>query len=1566
MLCLRNWFCRPSLAALILSFGVHTPAGAEPQAAQDGTNTQVSRQGNQFQIEGGTQAGANLFHSFEHFDLEVGQRVNFVGSPDLANILSRVTGGRASVIDGVLHVSNSAANLFLINPAGVIFGPTARLDVGGSFTATTATRLGFEHGFWHSFGPNNYATLTSSPRSFVFDAQTSLILNQGQLAVQPGQNLWLVGNSVLNLGTLEAPGGNITIAAVPGDRALRIDHERQVLSLVLEAAPVLNSPLSKFERFKITDLPAYLTGGARQHADTLTVADDGRVYLKTQGATGAAESLTAFDPGDVAIAGPTKADTIQLMAAGQVKPTDPNLIQAGPQGDRFPTVVRFPEQVEADLSYTFIDQRADQPQALLYGGAPGTIATIILEQDAGLETVTQALLDFAATGQTLAAINLVAEGNEGYFWLGNTLIDADTLASYSTLLKQWRSVLGPQADLLLYSCFTALGLDGEALINQLTELLNVDVAASTDVTGSTDYNGNWQLEYATGAIAATNPFTTTTLANWQGKLATQLVTNNNDAGADSLRAAFGVALAGDLITFANDFAGSARIVLTSGEILWDQPNLTVDAGPRNIVIDGGGTSRIFNVSGGAGGTITGVTLTNARSAGAGGSILNSGNLTIRDSVITDSRAANANGGAIANNGSLTITGSTIRNNGIAAGNYNGGGIANSGSLSIADSTIASNTATSMGGGIFNTGTATIRNSTISGNGAPTGGGIASNGQVSLRNTTIAADTASTGGGFAQGNVPTATLNLANSIIADSSGSQDVALAGGTVNFLGNNLIESGLTGPGVITADPNLTGLGNAGGPTQTHFLRPGSPALDAGTNAAVNGFTTDQRGGKRLVGTVDLGAVEFQGTDLIIETGSGQSTSVTQEFSEPLAIRAEETFFKNPLPGLQLQFSAPQAGASAQFNNAAVTTNADGRAFTQARANTTAGTFQARVTTVNTPPSGEAITPFNLANLAGPATRITFLNNSNQLELFTQVNDQTLVVQVTDAFGNPVEGARVRFLTLSGGGVSLGTKTTLTNADGRAQTTLSTFSLEANLQVIAELDSGAQAVFEFTGFSDLFFEGGCPPSCEITDSSNQRQNRTELAESDQTLLTLELTTDRTLTTALDSETFLETEQQQIDAFTSYLGVESVAPESLQSVQSTLAAKDAATGTKTAFMQLHFGDASSGNQATQATNLITTAAMFTNNRGGNNRNTSKSIASITSPAAQADLHQPQGTRDDPLQVSILTADGAPLVKTLPFTRGQLYDLRDRIYARLARPDQAYQQSMQAFYRATFAQLEAELQAVGIDNLLLSLDEGLRSFPWIALYDGEQFLIEKYSLGITPSISLTDTTTALSQNRDVLVMGADQFEQLSPLPAVPLEVAAIAQQFGQAQTYLNQDFTLENLIAAREVFAPSIIHLATHASFAAGNLDQSFIQFWGDERLSLNAMPQLEWYANPPVDLLVLSACQTVLGNREAELGFAGLAVNAGVRSAIASLWSVSDTSTLALMTEFYRQLRDPEVTTKAEALRRAQIELLRGNVRIEDDQLRGGGSRAPYSINLRNPALTIESDSFTHPYYWAG
>jgi CHAT domain-containing protein len=295
---------------------------------------------------------------------------------------------------------------------------------------------------------------------------------------------------------------------------------------------------------------------------------------------------------------------------------------------------------------------------------------------------------------------------------------------------------------------------------------------------------------------------------------------------------------------------------------------------------------------------------------------------------------------------------------------------------------------------------------------------------------------------------------------------------------------------------------------------------------------------------------------------------------------------------------------------------------------------------------------------------------------------------------------------------------------------------------------------------------------------------------------------------------------------------------------------------------------------------------------------------------------------------------------------------------------AYKKSSQELYNVLIKPIEAELEANKIDVLVFSMDSGLRLLPVAALYDGKQFLIEKYAMGIVPSFGLTDTRYVSPKKASILAMGASEFKEQAALPTMPIELKTIVSNPRRGESFLNQQFTIPNFVAQNSRQTPfSIIHLGTHAEFKAGDLKDSYIQFY-DAQLKIPQLQklsdQLGWNSDDtPIELLVLSACETAFGDKDAELGFAGLAVQAGVKSALASYWYVSDLGTLAMMGEFYDRLDD--TLNKAEALRQTQLAMLRGNVKIDSRQVKlSNGTNLALPADFPAGTLTLN-----HPYFWS-
>jgi filamentous hemagglutinin family protein len=422
------------------------------------------------------------------------------------------------------------------------------------------------------------------------------------------------------------------------------------------------------------------------------------------------------------------------------------------------------------------------------------------------------------------------------------------------------------------------------------------------------------------------------------------------------------------------------------------------------------------------------------------------------------------------------------------------------------------------------------------------------------------------------------------------------------------------------------------------------------------------------------------------------------------------------------------------------------------------------------------------------------------------------------------------------------------------------------------------------------------------------------------------------------------------------------------------------------------GRSSSGNSSSQ----LPSNNLVTNQTGGEEEKEREELSAATIAAAQAklrDLQQatgvnaaivyvvflersagmnlgagailpPKSQPQDQLALVFVPPTGKPISRQiLGVTRSQTQALVDRFRNELTDRrirGTRYLATAQQLHQWLITPIEAEIQANKVTSLLFVTEAGVRSLPFAALHDGKQFLVEKYSLGLMPSLSLTDLRYTDIRQSQVLAMGVSSFAKetkLSDLPAVPTEVSNIAGNLWAGKSALNDGFTIANLKAERQRNPFGIIHLATHAEFQSGKIANSYIQLW-DNKLRLDQLREMGW-ADPAVSLVVLSACQTALGNEEAELGFAGFAVKAGARSALASLWYVSDEGTLGLMTEFYRQLQSAPI--KMEALRRAQIAMIKGEVRLEGGKLRGsrGGVELPQQL------LNLGDRQLSHPYFWS-
>lgn len=264
---------------------------------------------------------------------------------------------------------------------------------------------------------------------------------------------------------------------------------------------------------------------------------------------------------------------------------------------------------------------------------------------------------------------------------------------------------------------------------------------------------------------------------------------------------------------------------------------------------------------------------------------------------------------------------------------------------------------------------------------------------------------------------------------------------------------------------------------------------------------------------------------------------------------------------------------------------------------------------------------------------------------------------------------------------------------------------------------------------------------------------------------------------------------------------------------------------------------------------------------------------------------------------------------------------------------------QQFYDWLVRPAARELAENDIQTLVFVLDGVLRGVPVSALYDGQQYLIEQYNVALTPGLQLFNPRRLSLERMRVLVGGLTESRQGFPaLPGVREEVKEIAEIAASAEILLDGEFTRTQL--SREIQRNDfpIVHLATHGQFSS-RAEDTFLLTW-DEKIDVKNLDRLlreqDRFAGSPIELLILSACETAVGDKRAALGLAGFAVRSGARSTVATLWSVEDRSTADFMTHFYEVLNRTDIS-KADALRQAQLSLL-----------------------LHSP-----QDKYQHPFYWA-
>ena len=1437
------------LLLAIASLGI-CPA-LQAQVLPDGTTaTQVN--GNAIAPSGtGTINGGNLYHSFDQFNVpQSGVTFNTgnssVNGAEVSNIINRVTGGDPSAILGTIESRQAFpnANLYLLNPNGVVFGQNARLDIGGSFHVTTGTGLGFENGTFN-VDKNSLSFPNGDPRTIRFEvSQPAGIINQGNLAVGNGQSITFTGGSVINTGALTAPSGDVALTSVTGNSLVELRSPQTVLGLQVTAGAVPSN-----WNGKITELPklAELLTGKVPEASQVVVRADGSLALvaiptPTDLAIGNGMTISSGKidvsnngaiGGNVGIFGVKVGlvnaliDASGLLGGGKV------LIGGDLQGKGLaPNALR-----------TFIDSNSTINVSATLRGNGGTaivwadqttrfLGNIVAKGGAQLgdggfvEVSGKQNLDYRGEVNTFAP-----NGKIGTLLLDPTDINiiGGTGPFDFIAFTEVDQFADPNNGSNTFSALTINGSPNNVIlqatndINFLDQITMFNLGVGLTAQAGRDINVNFDISTNGGAIN----FTAGRDIIGTGTLSSALIfSTGSQAGDINLTAARNVSVNG-----IDASVGNFAIPPASGG------NITVQAG-GNIQ-----TTGTFNLFGN-----TYAIATNAATTG------NAGNI----SLISTGGNIDVSSGRVH---AIAVTGNSGNINFTATGNIKTGagstplaGVATYLSVGGTGGTSGTVTFTSSGGAID-----TTLGDIDTGNAGNSNGGnllIQAASNISVGNiSSVASNTNNKGGNIGL----ISQAGTINSVGVLSTTGGDITLqASGNVNS--STVSTTGVSGSGAISLTSNNGTINTTGNIDSSSFSSNGN---GNGGNITFNALN---------------GSIITAGTN--IESGSTNGN------------------------GGNITFSAPNGSINNKTASiAAISINGNGGNITFTAINsittTSLNSFSSKGIggNISLDPIGDIV--FNSANTSGEIQGGSFSASSTGGNI-------RILGTVSSSFA-ACAGASICTASNSGGSGG------------------SIFLRHGGLNpfVIGNSSINGSAGIITTGTSTLNLSKIIP-----TGTSIFTQGNITIAPSGEQAFILPPPTQTGIEVNPKIQKILEIKEvmnKEVDRYFKEGNIEKAFETLERAYVSELGV----------FLE------SSLNPPAISIDKAQDILSDVSRRSG-------SVSALIYPVILGDRVEvlvipPKGV-GKPFHRYTNNISRQEVTKLLIDYRTNLRDTAS----------QDYLEQAQRLYDLVMRPIDQQLQALKIETVVFVMDSGLRVIPPAALHDGKQFLVERYASANIPSLRLTRLEERDRQNTRILAMGLTEARGgFSTLPAVEIEIRTIGTQVLTGATFLDQDFTVNNLQDQRGKLSYSIVHLGTHGRFLQDRAKESFIQFW-DGQLRGDQIPRLR-FDQPVIDMLTLSACETAVGNN---LGISGLAVESGARSILASLWTVSDTGTAPLMISFYQAF--PDALSKATALRQAQIDLLTGKVKIENNQIVGLGNIGAIAL----PKGT-ENVDIRHPFFWS-
>jgi filamentous hemagglutinin family protein len=1565
-------------------------------------NSSITLEGNTFNITGGTTAGGNLFHSFQEFSVPIGGTAFFNNSIEIQNIISRVTGKSISNIDGLLSTRGSA-NLFLINPNGIVFGPNARLDVGGSFIGTSANSVKFADGIEFN------ATPTSSPPLLTINVPLGLQFgsNPGEIkAIGLGHNYDDIPNpnkqeplslrdNTSTLG-LQATEGK-TIALLGGQVSVN--------------GGILNTSAGRIE-----------IGSVGSYSAVSLVEDSVGWRVGYEGTTNFGDigfsrqplvSTTGVGSGTIAIVGKN------------VSITEGSVLVSDTQGNRNPGKISIVgDSININQSKISTNTNSSGSSAQIHLSANkisvdnSFIATFTKNQGRGGNMVVNATDEVILRNSELAT-NAARDsrGDAGNFTLNTRRLSiirqpelSSSLGASSINTRTYENSTGNAGDLSI-TASESVEINGnqpEAVIPTREELhgriIEMDTGISTSALG-TGNSGNLTVKTGRLEIRDNAGISTYPKSGQGGDV-------NIEANEIFLRGKSGIGTT----TLSSGNAGALtisadQITMTDGAALGTNTFGSGDAGNFNLSVK---QLNIYNhsiVGSGSGGQGNGASLT----------------IDAENLIEVVDTGANAN---LDNSTIISVSAEGTGN----AGNIN----INTNSIFFNKGSIAATSASGEGGHINLKVAENLilrRNSKISTRaGTPNNGG-GNGGDINIdakfivafpqENSDITANAFSGSGGKVSinalgifGIAPISRLELERLRPQDLDPTQlqtnDITTISQT------NPTLSGTIELNTPDIDPN-SGLVNLPSVTFDINLLQG---CYMGRTAPQSEFTVTGRGGlppnpgdvlTTDAVVVDLVTLNAEDAHIMSLSGRKQHHTHTRNQKTNSQIQNLQALaqVKENQAHQQLATAQPQDALNNWLQAVEIYEKlGDNHSINRnqiniAQAMQALGLYRQAKKTLDETTKTLENQPSSAMKVIALRSKGNLLRLTGELEQSDQILNQSLAVakalsdpqllsDVLLSLGNTAQAkqnasAAIEYYQVAASAASSPT-TRIYAQTNQLRLLLSTEQfdsvkallphIQAQIQnlphsrtaIVARINLAESLIKlervresnKTRGLSaNLLSSAAQLLSTAVQDARSLNDKRTEsyalgvlgsLYEQTQQWQYAQNVTQQALliAQAIDAPDIAYQWEWQLGRLLKERGdivgataAYELALKSLESLRYDLVAinpevqfsfREKVEPVYRSFVELLLLPAQSSLTKAQQSGI-----PQKNLQKARQTIESLQLAELnnffgqTCVVPKRQLDQVIDTQDttaaaiypiilpDRVEVIIKLPHQPLLHYSTPVAESEVEDTLNQLRQNLIEPDTLVEAKSlsQKVYNWLIKPAAAELAENDIKTLVFVLDGALRNVPMAALYDGEQYLIEHYSVALTPGLQLVNPKLLQSVQLKAIAAGLSEPRQgFSALPNVLHELEEIRAEI-PSSILLNQKFTTKALQNQINSLPFGVVHLATHGQFSS-KANETFLIAWDKPIYAkeLNNLVKTRDTNQPEaLELLVLSACETAASDKRAALGIAGVAVGAGARSTIASLWSLDDESTAFLMSKFYQELASGRLT-RAEALRRAQLALL--------------------------------------------